>query len=351
MDGRTAQRLVMLAAVVWGCGTPFGFAEEVRYLLAENSGTRVSTRDAAQAGCPACACCCSTCGCGGEEEGPWSIQFTQTAEYVTNLALPFTLTPDFASVLQDDFQFQTLAGVKYTERIDDDQAVAFSYVFHQTLHPVVDELDLMQHAVIAEYSRRLNDDNIVSFNYNYSYYFLQGQSYVSQNNFGIALLHSLNPCCDVKVGVDYLKADFRIDPLIDSDNVVPRLELIRYLNAKRTDYISLGTGYIRSNALLDGYSYDAASVFLSGRWRLGPCDRQELQLLGQYSYYGFLGPDPVQVGVFREDHIIQLSARLTHYFSDNASIFAHYSYFNDDSNVVRQNFDSHGTGIAVSFNW
>lgn len=318
----------------------------------------------------------------------WSFSFTQTADYGTNLALPITLSPantlispisglpqiidldlvtdlglldnlglvpgvipdvPALAVFEDDFQFQTLANLTRTSRVGDYGTLAAGYTYYQNLHPDLKALDIYSHTGTLQYAHQVREDRIIGGDYNYSYYFLDGNSYVSQNQLGLYALQNLNPCWDVLVRGDYADSNFRISDFLNSDNYALTFQGIRYLTEDRGDYLTLGYAAGYSDAVSRPFSYQVNNVFVGGRWLRGECNQHDIRLTASYGIYDFFGTDPIDVGVERQDEIFTLSAWYGRQITDNLLWFASYTYLNSESNVERNDYNSDLISLGITY--
>jgi hypothetical protein len=321
--------------------------------------------------------CDGSVGC-GDMVDPWSVTFTQTVDYGTNLALPLSLTPantlvaplsDLSQVgildsigllnpadplvpdFQDDFQFQTAANVTRSWAFGDDSSFSAGYGYYQNLHPNVEELDLMSHAALAQYSRQLRERLVGSINYQYVYYFLDDVSFVSQSTVTPNLLWRYSDRWDIKTTASYGNASFRNTPFLSSDNYAATGEAIWYTSEARINYLSLGSGYGYSNAVDDAFSYHVPSIYSVGRWYFGDRRQYDLLVTASYADYRFVATDPVELGVRREDHIYSFNPILSRTLNENVKLFASYFYYNSDSNLIRQLYDQNVVSLGITCNW
>jgi hypothetical protein len=309
---------------------------------------------------------------------PWTVTFTQTVDYGTNLALPITLTPantlvsptsdptnigiiDSIGLLnpadplipdfEDDFQFQTSASAVRTWNIDNDSTFSAGYGYYQNLHPDVQELDLMSHSALANYSRRLSDRTVGSLDYSYVYYFLDNDSFVSQSTVTPSLLMRYNSRWDLKGSVSYANANFKRASFLSSDNYAATGEAMRYLNSRRTDYLRFGSGYGYSNAVDDGFTYHVPNVFAGARWLFGNSLENEFSMVGAYYYYRFQDVDPIEDTIRRRDNIYSVNPVLSRTLNENVRVFASYTYYNSDSNILRQLYDQSLVSLGMTCSW
>ena len=317
----------------------------------------------------------------------WSFLFTQTADYGTSLALPISLTPantlvgplggvgqildlqllsdlglldnlglipgpvpdvPAVAVFDDDFQFQTLANLTRTSRVGDSGTFAAGYTYYQSLHPDLKPLDLYSHTATLQYAQQLTDYRLVGGDYNYSYYFLDGNSFVSQNRLGAFWLERLSDRWATHVRGDYFDANFRTSEFLNSDNYAARLEAIRYLAGDPNDYLTFGYGAGYSDAVARPFSYQVNSLYVGGRWLYGECDQNDLRLTLAYGIYDFFGVDPVQP-VERQDEIATFNIWHGRQFAENLQWFAAYTYLHSNSNVVRNDYDSSLISLGITY--
>jgi hypothetical protein len=337
-----------------------------------------------------CACRrCGGCCCGNTTTTkPWTVFATQTADYGTNLTLPIGLTPantllgfpgdpSSANILTDtqaallgvlgnlglapvppgptpqaffpnDFQFQTTAGAQYQKAIGENGTLTASYTYYQNLHPTVEQLNLQSHTPTIQYAHKLNDRLVSTSYYTYTYYFLDGQSYVDQNRTGTGLTYSPNQRWALSTRFDFNHANFQPAPFINSNNYAGVFEATRFYGDGTNNYIRVGYGAGYSDAQLRGYSYQINNVY--GIWRrlFGTSNLNEIRITGTYGLYNFFGTDPF-AGIARDDRIYSLSFFLGRNVTKHLQLFASYTYLNSDSNVVRQEYDSSLTSIGASF--
>lgn len=320
---------------------------------------------------------------------PWQFNFSQTAGYGTNLALPLTLTPAntlitspalpggptlptlpaIASLglldnlglnpapvpnqpvtpyFKDDFRFQTDMGLQNTRQLANGGQWTNGYSFYQTLHPSVEQLNLQAHTLKAIYSQQISDRFVATGDYYYSYYYLNGDSYVSQNQVGGALLFRASEQWDYQVRVQYLNANFRPAPFLNSDTYLGKLEAIRYLGDSRNNYLNGGYSFANSDAASLAFSYQVNGVYVGGRWLYGEDLRNEFKVTFTYGSYDFYGVDPVD-NVFRQDNIYILQTYLGRQLNDHWTLFGNYTYYNSVSNVVRQEYDSSLISIGLAY--
>jgi len=283
---------------------------------------------------------------------PWTITFSQTVDYVTNLALPIALTPANGSVFEDDMQFQTALGGQYTKRLQNGDSIVGGYGYYQSLHPDVHQLDLIANSGLLRYNRQLNKRNVAQFDYNTAYYNLRGQPFVFQNRVGAALITTPNRCWVFKNGFDYAYANFygQFSPFLDSNNYTVRTEALRYLDNRQGNYITGGFIYGISDAQLSGFSYNVASPFVSSRFFLDAARTTDLVTTATYGNYNFKGPDPIQ-GIDRRDNIWTLSARMSRYVTKHITLFGQFIWYNADSNIIRQDYISKTVSTGASIVW
>jgi hypothetical protein len=143
---------------------------------------------------------------------------------------------------------------------------------------------------------------------------------------------------------------FRQDPTQTATTQYVQLQRLQYFG--QANYWMIGYAYGDNNARLSGWSYDLHSVFLGGGLRFGRCLKNELFMLGTYGNYAFRGADPLTVpATVRSDDVWNYTARLSRSLGPHATIFAQYAWFNDNSNIARQNFGSnlYSIGAVVGF--
>lgn len=284
--------------------------------------------------------------------GPWSVNFTQTVDYITNLALPFALTPNNGSVFQNDFGFQTTGGFRYTRTFGEFFTAYAGYSYYQNLHPNVTSLNLQTHSPVGGVSVQLTERVVAAMDYDWSYYYLAGNSLVGQNRVANSFTYTGDNLWIGKIAYDLALADFKGNQqFLDSNNHSARLEMLRYFSDRRAGYLTGGYTYGLSNAALDGFAYHVNSVFLGTLIPLGQARRTNLNLLGAYGQYDFHGFDPIETTVIREDRILSLSARLSRNITDRMQLFGQFIYYDSDSNVLRQDYVSKtfSGGVTVGF--
>lgn len=306
-----------------------------------------------------CACddaCCQDCCDSGLlsmlDSDDWNLVVTQTVGYGTGLALPITLTPNNGAVgnFADDFEFLTNAALQRRYQLDEDTTFLAGIGYYQSLHPEAHQIDLMTPSAQAQLARKFGEDAIGAVDYSYQYYFLDGSSYVSQNRIETSWLQRWSESWDWKIAGGYANADFRQpNDFLDSDNFFARLELLRYLDEERRNYLTTGYAYGRSNAALSGFSYDVNNIFVGGNWRMNYDSRDNFALTAAYADYNFLGPDPFVPAILREDRIFAAAAVYTRTWSPRWSGFGSYTYLNSDSNVARQVYHTNLVSLGVTY--
>lgn len=346
---RTYSRL-LVALSIWAVCAAAGAAERLDLDLKQSSHEERADCSLVDA-CSQESCsqgCCSQ----DDDFKPWSFTFTQTVDYVTNLALPITLTPanTVFSPFQDDMQFQTTARLQRTWRRDD-ETFAAAYGFYQSLHPEVHELDLLSNTVYLTYSRQVNSDLVIGADASYAYYLLDGVSFVSQNQAGVSAQRRVNDRWDAKAQLDYAYLNFRGSEALNSHNYSGQLETVRYVNDARTDYWGAGYGAAYSDANNEGFSYLLNNVFLTGRFALGQEEKLVFQPLASYGFYNFQAADPLQVGTVRRDELFTAGGSLSRTLSDRWSVFGSYTYLNSDSNVIRQLYHQNVISLGITGVW
>lgn len=335
--------------------------------------------------------CCDLCrrATSGGQTKPWSFALTQTADYGTSLALPISLTPANTllgpaggggpvgilnlgqadalgllgnlgvlpippgpapvGVFDDDFQFQTTAGVTYQRPIGEYGTLTASYTYYQSLHPDLDEVDLTSHTPAVQYAVQLTDRITHATYYNYQYYFLSGSSFVSQHRIGGLTTFRVNDRWDLAGGTNFAVADFIDAPYLDSDNSAGTLEATRYFDADRNNYVKAGYGGGYSDAALRGFAYQVNSGYLTFRFLTGAEKRNEWRTTGSYGRYDFIGLDPIQQTIFRADNLWNAGLFYGRRIGDNLQIFAQYSYLKSNSNVARQLYNSDLVSFGVTY--
>jgi hypothetical protein len=321
----------------------------------------VGSCDCQSGACQSCQSgCCPHCGrprCrhghGGinDPNKRWAVTASQTADYVTNLALPFALTPNNAAVLRNDAQFQTLANVQYRLLGDLKNNLSTSYNYYQSVHPVIRQLDLASHTVVSRYTRTWTEKSKGAIEHEYSFFYLQGASFVSRNRVGARWLTSPSTRGDWQFSYDLSRNEFRIDPSLTSWANSAKLEYIYYLGNNRNNFLTSGYAFGRNDANLSSWSYNVNNIFMSGRWLYGPQNRNELILLGSYGNYQFDGNDVIQTTTRRHDDIYTISGKLGRKLNNHWQTFGQYTYYNANSNVIRQNYYSSLFSIGVLAGW
>ena len=336
-----------------------------------------------------CACRCKR----QDQAKPWMLFLTQTADYGTNLTLPIGLTPantlvgpvggpfniiggstglesvvDQLGLLQilglapgvpppptpaaaffpDDAQFQTTAGTQYQRKVGDHGTFTASYSYYQSLHPSVQQLNLQSHTPTLQYAALLTERLTATSYYTYSYYFLEGDSFVDQNRTGTFLTFRANERWDWSLRGDYSHANFQSAPFLNSDNYAGTLEATRYLGEGRNNYLRMGYGYGYSDAQYRGFAYQLNNAYATARRLFGCNNLNEFRLTGSYGTYDFLGLDPIAL-ITRNDRIFTGNLFLGRTLTTGLQVFASYTYLNSDSNVVRQEYDSSLTSVGVIY--
>ena len=354
-------------------------------LVDDAAQAAVQAYDAVQAPYGSCAEALCDYGC----YKPWQFNFSQTAGYGTNLALPISLTPANTLItspavpggptlltlpvvgnlglldnlglapgpianqpttpfFKDDFRFQTDMGLQNTQQLSNGALWTNGYSFYQTLHPSVEQLNLQAHTLKSAYSQQVSDRVVATADYYYSYYYLNGDSFVSQNQLGGALLFRANDQWDYQVRAQYLNANFRPAPFLNSDTYLTKLEAIRYLGNTRTNYLNGGYSFAFSDAASRAFTYQVNGIYIGGRWLYGDELRNEFKITFTYGSYDFYGLDPID-NVFRQDNIYILQTYLGRRLNDNWTLFGNYTYYNSVSNVVRQDYDSSLVSIGLAY--
>lgn len=333
---------------------------------------------------------CDRCRSSGCCPSPWSVNLTQTSDYGTALALPISLTPantllspignpgaagilnlpqatnlgllgnlglaavppgtNVQGVFEDDFQFQSTAGIGYKHVIDEYQTLTLGYAYYQNLHPDVDELDLMSHTPSMNYAVKLTDRVTTAAYYNYAYYFLSGSSFLSQNRVGSLTTFAANERWTYNVGANYANVNFRQGAdFLNSDNYAGTFEANRFFDAAQTRYFRLGYGGGYSDAQNSGFSYRVNNFYTMYRFLYGSGNRNEMRLSGGYGFYDFVGADPIQQSLKRRDNIYTAGLFYGRQITDNVQLFAQYTYLNSNSNVSRQLYNSDLFSLGLTY--
>lgn len=324
---------------------------------------------------------------------PWILFLTQTSDYGTNLTLPIGLTPANTLVgpfggpfnilggstgpgsvvnqlglqqilglapgapppptpstgfFPNDAQFQTTAGAQYQRAVGDDGTFTASYSYYQNLHPSVQQLNLQSHTPTLQYAHKLTDRLVATSYYTYSYYFLEGNTFVDQNRTGMFLTFLANDRWDWTVRGDYNHANFQAGPFLNSDNYAGTLEATRYVGEGRNNYLRMGYGYGYSDAQYRGFAYQLNNAYAIVRKLFGPNSVNELRLTGSYGTYDFFGVDPIAL-IPRADRIFTGNIFLGRTLATGIQVFASYTYLNSDSNVTRQQYDSSLTSVGIIY--
>jgi hypothetical protein len=278
------------------------------------------------------------------------ISVSQTADYVTNLALPLAITPLNVPVRKNDAQFQSNVFAQYRIYGDDIQSITTGFNFYQSLHPSVEQLDLTAYTSLTQYTRRLTD-RLTAFNYyNYTYYLLDHDKFLNANNFGGGFAFQKDRTTNWIFNMNYANNGYYVFPAQDSDTTVAQLQRYKYFGRNLTQYWFGGYAYGYNNAVFNGFSYNLHNLFLGYGKNFGSDLRNQFLTYGSYGYYGFKGPDPI-AGFPRQDSIYTLTTRLARNLGPHSTVFAQYSYFSSDSNVDRQNFDSHLVSVGGLLYW
>jgi hypothetical protein len=282
----------------------------------------------------------------------WYVSIAQTADYVTNLALPLVVTPNNALFpLEDDYQFQTNVYAQYRIFGNERHSLTTAFNYYQSLHPDVQELDLWAYSWLAQYNRALTDNITAFVNYAYSYYLLDHDPFLNRSAGGAGLAVRTR-CRTTWIGSFNLgDNEFRQDATQNAITNFWQIQRVQYFGRNANNYVLAGYAYGDNDADLAGWAYDLHSLFLGGGIRFGCCQRNELFLLGTYGNYQYRGPDPISPPTVREDDVWNFAARLSRSVTTRATVFAQYAYFNSNSNLARQDFDSslYSVGAVVGF--
>lgn len=333
--------------------------------------------------------CCARCR-RNQAASPWSVSLAQTSDYGTSLALPIGLTPantllapignpgaagilnlpvatnlgllgnlglanvpptnNVMGVFEDDFQFQSTAGFAYKKAIDEYQTLTIGYTYYQNLHPDVKQLDLASHTPTANYAVKLTDRVTTALYANYAYYFLSGSSFLSQNRVGSLTTFDANERWSYNVGANYANVNFRQGAsFLNSDNYAGTFEANRFLDAAKNNYIRLGYGAGYSDAQNNGFSYRVNNLYTVTRFLYGSGLRNEVRVSGGYGFYDFVGIDPIQQNVRRNDNIYTAGLFYGRKLSDHVQLFAQYTYLNSNSNVTRQLYNSDLFSLGLTY--
>lgn len=329
---------------------------------------------------------CRSCNC----TSPWTVNLTQTADYGTALALPIGLTPantllapvgnpaaagilnlpqaanlgllgnlglaavppgtNVMGVFEDDFQFQSTAGLGYKHQIDEYRTLTLGYSYYQNLHPDVKQLDLMSHTPSVNYAVKLTDRITTATYYNYAYYFLSGSSFLTQNRIGSLTTFAANERWTYNLGVNYANVNFRQGAdFLNSDNYAGTFEANRFLDSAQTRYLRIGYGGGYSDALNQGFSYRVNNIYSVYRFLFGSDNKNEMRLSSGYGFYDFVGADPIQQNLKRNDNIYTAGVYYGRQLSTNVQLFAQYTYLNSNSNVSRQLYNSDLFSLGVTY--
>jgi hypothetical protein len=249
-------------------------------------------------------------------------------------------TVSIAPAFQDDWRFQTAGGMFYQLPLGDNASFVGGLDYSQTLHAETKQFDLQTPSASGVLGARLTERIVASGYYQYQYNFLRGQTFANVNRFGQNTIFAVNDLWLVQTGMEYAQSTFQPAPFFDASSSSGRLEALRFLGAGRTSYLIGGYSFGKSDAAFNSFSYDANIVYGGGRWLLGPTLQNDVQLFSSLALLNFDNTDPVQAGVVRNDHNAAFSARFGRWLTPYANLFAQYTFANNNSNIVRQDFDS-----------
>lgn len=280
------------------------------------------------------------------------ISYSQTADYVTNLALPIAITPNTTTFAtrKNDAQFQSNVFAQYRIYSDDIQSLTTGFNFYQSLHPSVEQLDLTVYTSLTQYTRRLTDRLTAFSYYNYSYYLLDHNKFLNANNYGGGFAFQKDRTVNWIFNMNLSNNGYYFIPAQDSDTTVAQIQRYKYFGRGLTQYVFGGYAYGYNDAVYNGFSYNLHNFFVGYGKNFGTNLRNQFLTYGSYGYYGFKGTDPID-NVIRQDSIYSLTSRLARQIGPHSTIFAQYTYFNSDSNVARQDFDSHLVSIGGLLYW
>lgn len=284
----------------------------------------------------------------------WYVSVAQTADYVTNLALPFIVTPNTvgSAVLQDDWQFQSNIFAQYRICGNKCYSLTTAFNFYQSLHPRVEQLDLTAYTSLTQYTRVISDRATAFVNYNYTYYFLDYNSLLTRNSVGSGFSVRTRPQTVWTVVGNVADNNFLLDPNQSSKSFFTQIQRLKYLNQASTLYWLAGyTGGVNT-ANIPAWSYDLNSFYVGAGRYFGCNNRNQLFVAGTYGNYSFRGFDLFQAPPTRRaDNIYTLTTRLSRQVNAHSTIFAQYTYFDSDSNIGRQNFTSHFVSVGGILAW
>lgn len=282
----------------------------------------------------------------------WFFSVAQTADYVTNLALPLFVTPsNVVATLQDDYQFQTNAYAQYRIFGNQKHSLTTGFNYYQSLHPKVEQLDLFAFSSLTQYARVINDRLTAFANYTYSYYFLDNDSLLSRNGFGSGFTLRTRPRTYWTVASTLGDNYYFLDPSQTSTSYFIQLQRLQYIACSNWYWLA-SYAYGHNDARFNAWSYNVHSVSLGTGVNFGRCLKNNLTFVGNYGTYDFLGVNtPLGDTEAREDDIWSMTTRWSRALGPHSTIFAQWTYFNSNSNIARQNFVSDLYSIGGMLYW
>lgn len=111
-----------------------------------------------------------------------------------------------------------------------------------------------------------------------------------------------------------------------------------------TSYILAGYTFGKSDAAVNSFSYDAHNVYAGVRALVNRTEFQVLSSLGLFDFDNF---DTIQTNTVRYDKIASISALAGQWVTNWMNVYGQYTFSNNNSNIVRQDFDSSVISMGV----
>ncbi|MBI3270624.1 MAG: hypothetical protein HYZ53_16580 [Planctomycetes bacterium] len=281
---------------------------------------------------------------------PWWLSVTVAGDYVSGIALPNEADPTATPTEEEDGRFWTRVHGGYRFALTDHDRISLSYTFFQTVYGSVDDFNIQAHTPGAGYEHAFGDRLLAGVGYDYSTYLIGSELdlYNEQHHvYANGLLHQGG---NFWLRGQYDFVDLEYDVNDDLDAQAHYGTLTQFLLLPDWDrYVFLTYTHGEYDADEDFQTFTSDGLAAGASYALS----EKARLIGSLgmSWERYDGEDPIEAGETRDDGVFSASVRYERNLTDHVLLFVQYAFRSVDSNLARQEIESHTATMGVTFSW
>ncbi|MBI3267677.1 MAG: hypothetical protein HYZ53_01540 [Planctomycetes bacterium] len=278
----------------------------------------------------------------------WRLHGEVAGEMLTQMGLPPDVTTENGDTRGDDLRIRLLFDGSYRFELTSEDEVTGAYGIYQSFHLNQSNLNLLGQTGRLHYVHRFGDGISVAGSFDYTHYILNSDSFIDRQQESLEVAFPLLEAVTAQVALNSRQLQFLRDTDQNAFAFGPSATLTWALPGGQ-DNLSLGYAYERDDAHSASFSYDANRLTLGAEFFL--TEKDWVTLWFGYTTYRFDARDRVEIDQTRSDDIHATGIRYTHVVAKGIAAYAQYSYVDSESTVLRQDYESQGVTVGVTFEY